>query len=552
MPNASIRDRTTRRRFLVQSSVASAGILLPRPVWALPAGTRQPAPDAPPPEASRAQQAVSASHVPGDEVVARTAVEAAVAAGAMYADARLVLYREEFVEIRDDHIASVRQSERYGLGVRVIADGGWGFAASPHVEKDAAATLAKRAVDIAKRNGALLRSLGQKTVEWVEAPVAQGHWIAPHEIDPFAVSVQEKADLLLSATREALAVPGVRYAMAGVHSVLEDKLFISSEGARVHQIVPRIEPYLTATAIDAQRGRFAERQHDSAPMQAGWEYVTGLDLRAAAQVVASEALQKLYAADVEPGVRHLVLAPSNLWLTIHESIGHATELDRVMGFESNFAGSSYIKPTDVGSLRIGNERVNFMADRTQPGGLATVGWDDDGVRCGRWPLVRDGIFVGWQTTRDQAGWVNEATSRGCGYGQGYEGVAFQRMPNVSLQPGPENHTTEDLINATEDGVLVTGRGSWSIDQQRYNFQFSGQMFWEIKRGRLTRPLRNVAYQSNTLEFWQSCDMLGGEGTYRLGGSFNDGKGEPHQSNAVSHGCPPARFKANIVNTGDER
>jgi TldD protein len=379
----------------------------------------------------------------------------------------------------------------------------------------------------------------------------KGTWVSPHARDPFAVSPADKAALLLRATAAALGVKGVKHAKAGVTSVREDKIVLTSEGSRVHQIALRIVPELDATAVDRKRGRFAKRDHEAAPMLAGWEYVEELDLPGAAPQIATEALQKLHAPPVEPGKMNVILAPSNLWLTIHESVGHPTELDRALGLEANFAGTSFLKVADTGKLGYGSDRVHLVADRTQPGGLATVAWDDECVASQRWDLVRGGKFVGWQTTREQAGWIGEAASRGCSYGQGYGGVPFQRMPNVSLQPGSEGHTTEDLINATEKGVLVSGRGSWSIDHQRHNFQFGGQMFWKIEKGRLRGVLRDVAYQANTLEFWKSCDMLGGKGTYRLGGSMGDGKGEPSQSNAVSHGCPPARFTATVIRTGGD-
>jgi len=538
-----------RRDFLALSGLATASLLLPGRAWAMPAGAKQPAPASPPPQGGNASAALSASRVPADLPVAKKAIEAAIAAGASYADARLVVYRTESIGVRDDHVQAVSNNEDYGIGVRVIADGGWGFAAAPRVDEKTAVALAKTAVDSAKRSGAMLKSLGKPPVEWVKAPVAKGSWVAPFEVDPFEVSLADKAALLIEASKAVMSTPGVAHASGGISIVGEDRAFVSSEGAEVHQIAYRIAPRLTATAVSRRLGRFANRDLEVMGMQAGWEYVTGLDMLGHAPDIAQDVLRKLHAAPVAPGERAVILAPSNLWLTIHESIGHPTELDRAMGLEADKAGTSFLRPDDAGSRKIAAKGVNLVADRTQPGGLATVGWDDDGVQTGRWDIVRDGTFVGWQTTRDQAGWAGEAQSRGCSYGQRYSGVAFQRMPNISLQPGTEGYTTEDLINATEDGVLVTGRGSWSIDQQRYNFQFSGQMFWEIKRGRLTRPLRDVAYQANTVDFWNSCDMIGGKGTYRLGGTFGDGKGQPMQSNAVSHGCPPARFQANIVNTG---
>ncbi len=530
---------------MVKAGFASAGALLPRSrVWAAPAFREPAAPQAPPP-ADQSLALLAASRLLVDEALALRAVEVAQKAGASYADARLVLWHRENISVRDDHIAGVGASEEYGIGIRVLVGGAWGFAAAPTVDRRTVDRLAKNAVAMAQRNAKLRRS----PIELAPVPVVQGTWVAPFEIDPFTVPLKEKADMLLRAANAALRVPGISHVNARSLAVREEKLLVTSEGSRTHQVFFRVMPGLTASAVDVRRARFASRNHEVAPMLAGWEHVRGANFVDEAPRIAHEALQKLHAATVEPGLKTVILAPSNLWLTIHESIGHSTELDRALGMEANFAGTSFIKPETTGDLRIGAPQVNFFADRTQAGGLATTAWDDEAVAAGRWPIVQDGILVGWQTTRELASAIGEQASRGCSYADSYDSIAFQRMPNISLQPGKEGYTTEDLINATDDGILVTGRGSWSIDQQRYNFQFGGQTFWEIKNGRLRRPLRDVAYQSNTIEFWNSCDMIGGPGTYRLGGSFSDGKGEPGQSNAVSHGCPPARFKANVLNTG---
>jgi TldD protein len=544
---------STRREFLAVSGLGTAGLLCPGSLlWAAPPGARKPAPASSPPTDRATQEAIGRSPVPADEPLALAALEAAREAGASYADARLVRWRRERLSVRDRRVDGVSRGDEYGIGVRVIADGAWGFAATHQVDRASVIATARKAVQGAKAGASLSSNLGAPPVELSSETVGKGVWVAPHDRDPFEVPIGDKADLLLAATAGALAVPGVAHADASVMSVTEDKLFVSTEGSRVHQIFHRIMPSLSATAVDRRHGLFARRDHEAAPMLAGWEYVEGLKLPEAAARVGREVLQKLHAPSVEPGTMHAVLAPSNLWLTIHESIGHPTELDRALGLEADFAGTSFIRPDDAGKLRIGSDLVEILADRTQPGGLATTAWDDDGVPAQRWPIVKKGEFVGWQTTRDQAAWIGEAHSRGCSYGQGYKGVAFQRMPNVSLQPGKEGYTTEDLVNATENGVLISGRGSWSIDHQRYNFQFSGQMFWKIERGRIVHPLRDVAYQANTVDFWRSCDMIGGKGTYRLGGSFNDGKGQPGQSNAVSHGCPPARFTVDVINTGGDK
>jgi TldD protein len=544
---------TTRRNFLAVSGAVSAGLLLPgRAFAAMPPGARRPAPDGAPPTADATTSALDGSRLLTDERLAKLAVERAQKGGATYADARLVLWRRERVGVRDDHISDVSRTEDYGIGVRVIVDGGWGFAATNVLDRRSVTAVAKQAVETAKINAKLLREVGGDPVELAPTPAVQGKWVSSFEVDPFTIPIGDKAELLLEATRGLLAVPGVRFGRGRLYAVREEKLLVTSEGSRIHQLYFRTVPGLTATAVDGKRGRFASRGHEASPMLAGWEYIDGLDLPASARAIGEEAVQKLHAHSVEPGKRQVILAPSNLWLTIHENIGHPTELDRSMGFEADFAGTSFIRPDDAGKLQIGSDIVDLIADRTQPGGLATTGWDDEGVPAQRWPMVENGKFVGWQTTRDQVAWIGAKASLGCSYANGFGNFQFQRMPNISLQPGPEGYSTEDLINATDDGILITGQGSWSIDHQRYNFQFGGQFFWEIKNGRLKRPLRDVAYQSNTTEFWTSCDMLGGEGTYRLGGSFGDGKGQPGQSNSVSHGCPPARFEVNIVNTGEDK
>jgi TldD protein len=537
---------TSRRGFLVTGGTLSAGLLLPRDLWAGVPGARKPAPGVVPTAAS--PDPLAGSRIASEAKFAERAVAVATEAGASYADARLVLWKRERIVDRDDHDQQISRSEEYGLGVRVIADGAWGFAASEKVDAKEAVRLATLAVSTAKAHA----KLRAEPVEWAPAPIARGTWVSPHRVDPFSIPAKDKAELLIAASQAAMGVAGVRFASAGVHCVREEKLFVSSEGARTHQLFFRVMPRLSATAVDRRRGRFSKRDHEIQPMLAGWEHVTDSDLVAAAPEIASDARMKLEAKSVEPGKRTVILAPTNLWLTIHESIGHPTELDRAIGLEANYAGTSFITPDQTNKLKFGSKLVRVAADRTQPGGLATTAWDDDGVGSQRWKIIDEGRFVGWQTTRDQAAWIGEKASRGCSYGDSYASVAFQRMPNISLQPGKDGHTTEDLINATDDGILISGRGSWSIDHQRHNFQFGGQFFWEIKNGRLTRPLRDVAYQAKTVDFWRSCDMIGGQGTYRLGGSFSDGKGEPGQSNAVSHGCPPARFEVNIVNTGGDR
>ena len=482
---------------------------------------------------------------PGLEDVVKRALGAATKAGASYADVRLVRKRTERVSCREDRIEGVGSNEEYGIGVRVIAKGAWGFAASPLVTVAQAEKTAGQAVAVALANASLM----SRPVTLAPVPANVDVWRTPFVKDPFKIPLEDKAELLLAINKAAMAVKGVKFVQSSYAAIAEWKLFASTDGAFIEQEITRIGPGYSVTAVDDKRGEFESREHDLPPMQAGWEYVEGSTLLADARRIAEEAVEKLKAPSVAPGKRDLILDPANLWLTIHESIGHPTELDRAMGYEANFAGTSFATPDKLGKLRIGAQILTFYADKTTPGGLATCGYDDDGVATQRWNLVENGIFVGYQTTREQAGWIGEKASRGTCYADSYGSFPFQRMPNISLAPSPRERSLDEIIAATDDGVLVAGRGSWSIDHQRLNFQFGGQTFWEIKKGKKTRMLRDVAYQANTLEFWSACDLIGGTSSWELHGSFSDGKGEPSQSNSVSHGCPPARFKKqNILNT----
>lgn len=473
------------------------------------------------------------------------ALDAAKKAGASYCDVRIHRRRNESVSVRDDHVEGVGDNESYGVGVRVLVDGAWGFCATSRVQVKDAQGAAKTACDIARANAKVLTT----KVELAPNPAHVDVWQTPLEKDPFKIPIADKAELLLDVTQELLKVPGVKYASAQLESRLEWKLFANSEGALIEQSITRIGPFYSATATDEKTGDFETRAWDGQPRQAGWEWLEQSRFRDDARRVGEEVVQKLKSPSVsELGKKHLILAPSNLWLTIHESVGHPTELDRALGYEANFAGTSFATPDKLGKLKYGSDLVTLYADKTTPGALATVGYDDDGVRTGRWNLVEKGLFVGYQTTRDQAGWIGEKASRGCCYAQDHKSVPFQRMPNVSLQPGKQDLGMKDLIAATDDGIVVTGTGSWSIDHQRYNFQFTGQMFHEVKKGKITRTLKDVGYQSNSIEFWSSLDLLGGPTEWAIGSAFDDGKGEPMQSNPVSHGCPPARFKANVLNT----
>jgi TldD protein len=332
-------------------------------------------------------------------------------------------------------------------------------------------------------------------------------------------------------------------------SVREEKYFASSEGSKIWQEITRIDPSTHVTITDSSKGEFASRALFALPQGKGYEYVEQYPYKEEIAQAVAEATEKLSAKSVEAGKYDLILHPTHLWLTIHESIGHPTELDRIMGYEANFAGTSFIHKEDLNRLSFGSDRVNIVADRTQDGALATVGFDDDGVPAQAHDIIKQGELVGFQTTREQAKMIGEERSRGESYAQGWWNVPFQRMPNVSLKPSEMKRSLNDLIADTEDGILIKGNSSYSIDHQRYNFQFTGQVAYEIKKGKLGGMLRDVAYQATTLEFWKRCEAICDKSEYMLGGAMNDGKGEPMQSNPVSHGCAPAKFShINVINT----
>jgi TldD protein len=477
--------------------------------------------------------------------LADAALASAKKAGASYADIRINRYRNQFIFTRDRRVQNIVNTEDYGFGVRVIVDGTWGFASSSLVTKEEIARVAGQAVGIARAN----KKINGEPVKLAPVEAYQANWNTPVKKNPFEMPLQPKLDLLLQINDEALSVQGASFVSASMLFVNEQKYFASTEGSHIEQSLIRSYPNFSVTAVDKASGKFYSRAALTAPMGMGYEYIESYPLLEEARVAATEAVAMHKAKPAPAGQKTLILHPTNLWLTIHESVGHSTELDRALGYEANYAGTSFLTVDKLGKFEFGAKLVNIVADKTQEDAIATCGYDDDGVKTTEWHLIKDGTFVDYQTTRDQAHLINQKASHGCSYADSWGSIPFQRMPNVSLQPGEKDLTENDIIGATDDGVYVKGDGSYSIDHQRYNFQFSGQTFWEVKNGKITTQLRDLAYQSNTPDFWKSCEMLGGRSTYRLGGAFSDGKGQPGQSNSVSHGSPITRFaRANILNT----
>ncbi|MGC1584767.1 MAG: TldD/PmbA family protein, partial [Rhodomicrobium sp.] len=466
--------------------------------------------------------------------------------GAAYADIRIGRDRSESLFAREDKLQHFNATLSAGFGVRVLLDGSWGFAAS----RIASEAELSRAVAQAVENARAARLLQIQPIVLEEIPAYQDDWIMPVAQDPFAVPVEEKAAKLLGINAAALKA-GADFCSSGLWMVREKKLFMSSRGSRIHQTRVRLFPQFTVTAVDKQSGKFATRDSLIPPRAAGWEYVSGYDGEAEAALAAAQAREKLAAKPVEPGVYDLVIAPSNLWLTIHESVGHSTELDRALGWEADFAGTSFVTPDMLDALQFGSPMMTVIADRSQEGGLATIGYDDDGVRTegAEFPIVEKGIFKNYQMAAGQARFIGRKQSNGCAYADSPTAFPIQRMPNISLQPGQDDTTLDDLISGVERGIFISGAGSWSIDQQRDNFQFGGQLFWEIKNGKLGPMLRAVAYQARTVPFWNSLDRIGGKATYELGGAFTCGKAQPMQLAPVSHGAVPARFRGvTVLNT----
>ena len=457
--------------------------------------------------------------------------------GASYADIRINRYRRESITTREQQVQNVSRSTSYGFGVRVLVNGAWGFAASNLVEPAAARTAAEQAVAIAKANAIL----ATRKITLAHADRTVTTWTSAFKKDPFEVPLETKIAFLLKLNQTAL-VPGVSFVTSQILFADEQKYFASSEGSRITQRLIRTYPQFQTTATDRASGDFQTRPVVDRAKLMGYEYVEEYPWLADAEKAGHEVVEKLRAKPVSAGRYDIVVDPSQLFLAIHESVGHSTELDRALGYEANSAGTSFLKPTDAGTLRFGSNIVNIVGDRTQPGGLATTGYDDEGVKADRWHIVRDGIFVAWQTTRELAPQIGQTKSHGCLHCDSWASVPFPRMPNVSLQPAEKQVSLDDLFADIKRGLYVVGRGVSSIDQQRYNFQFGGGVIREIRDGKLGAMVKDAAYQSRTPDFWASCDGIGGPSLYQLWGTAADGKGEPGQTNHVSHGCPPARFR----------
>ncbi len=479
-------------------------------------------------------------------------MSAAITAGASYADLRVHCVTTEIVQLRDGELETAVVNREIGLAVRVIVDGTWGFASHAELDPDVAAETARRAVQVATT----LASLNAERIELAAEPVySDVSWVSDYRVDPFALGNGDKIAVLGEYSGRLLAADGVDHVSAGLYAAKEQTFYADTFGSSITQQRVRVQPTLEAVTVDAAAGTFDTMRTLAPPTARGWEYVASDDTWNWTDELAqlpSLLAEKAKAPSVTAGPTDLVIDPSNLWLTIHESIGHATEYDRAIGYEAAYAGTSFATPDKLGNMRYGSPVMTVTADRTVEHGLASIGFDDEGVQAQRWDLVRDGIFVGYQLDRVFAPRLGVGRSNGCSYADSPHHVPIQRMANVSLQPGTDDLSTDDLIARVQDGIYIVGDKSWSIDMQRYNFQFTGQRFFRIRGGRLDGQLRDVAYQATTTDFWGSMEAVGGPATWRLGGAFNCGKAQPGQVAAVSHGCPSALFRGvNVLNTRTE-
>jgi TldD protein len=474
--------------------------------------------------------------------------------GVSHADFRFERIRHQHLGVRDGVLQGAADTEDLGFAVRVVHRGAWGFAAGVILTPEEATAVAERAVAVA----VVAAEMTTSPVEIAPEPVhADVEWVSAYDVNPLEVPTAEKAAVLIDWTERLRSHAVVEHATASLQQVQENKYYADLSGTRTTQQRVRMQPHFEAMGTDQATGVFDSMSTIAPPVGRGWEYLTDgtYDWDAELAEVPELLAEKLAAPSVEAGTYDLVIHPSNLWLTIHESIGHATELDRALGYEANYAGTSFATYDQLGSLQYGSPVMNVTGDRTVAHGLASVGYDDEGVATQSWDIVRDGVLVGYQLDRAMGhlkAELNEGRSNGCAYADSPGHIPIQRMANVSLQPAPDDVSTEDLIGRVERGLYVVGDKSWSIDMQRFNFQFTGQRFFRIEDGRLAGQVRDVAYQATTTDFWGSMEAVGGQDTWVLGGAFNCGKAQPGQVAAVSHGCPTALFRdVRILNTTDE-
>lgn len=480
-----------------------------------------------------------------DKELARYALDLAVRRGASYCDVRIVATTHEYIEVKNGEVKSVSSDFNIGMGIRVLVNGAWGFAGNPDLKKTKVGIAVDRAFDIARASSTVLFD------PIILAPQAaiRATWATPVEIDPFSISLEDKLKVLFAADESMRKVEGVKVATSSMDMYRQEKFFVNSAGSEIFQTIIQTGGGISAAAVG--EGDVQTRSYPSSfrgqYSSAGYELINSINLPANAQKIAEEAVALLKAPQCPAATKTIILGESQLALQIHESCGHPTELDRVLGMEANFAGTSFMTKDLVGNLQYGSSIVNITSDGTEHGGLGTFGYDDEGVPAQRFHLIKDGLFVGYQTSRETASAMGQA-SNGTMRAESWNDIPLIRMTNISLQPG--EWELDDMIASTEDGLFLTTNRSWSIDDKRLNFQFGTEIGWLIKNGKLTEMVKNPTYGGKTPEFWNSCDAIAGGKYYGLWGTPNCGKGQPMQTMRVGHGASYARFRNVKVGVGN--
>jgi TldD protein len=471
-----------------------------------------------------------------DDVV-RLALDTAVQRGAEYADARLVESRREDIHVKDGEVGALDRSESVGLGVRVLVRGGWGYAATDELTREGVSACAARAVEIGHASTGVLRD----RVRLAPEPPHHAVWSSDCAVDPFTIPLERKLDLLTRCSAATRGVRGVTTAESFLSFLRRRTRFLSSEGADLDQTSTRSGGGLVALAVSGEGvQRRSYPQSEGFFLSRGYEFIDEIPWLENAGRIGEEAVALLTADPCPQGELDVILEGSQLALQIHESCGHPTELDRALGMEANYAGTSFLTTEKLGALQYGSSGVTLMADATLPHGLATFGYDDEGVAAQRWPIVNAGRFEGYLTSRETAHRIGEPRSRGCVRADGWHHIPMIRMVNLSLMPG--SGSFEDLLADSDSAIYMETNRSWSIDQLRYNFQFATEIAWEIKKGKRVRMLRNPTYQGITTGFWNSCDFVCGPEAWKPWSVMNCGKGQPGQVAEMTHGAAPARFR----------
>jgi TldD protein len=475
--------------------------------------------------------------------LAQRAIERLEDLGAEYGDARLETATTEFLAFRNGkpHEASLKNRE--GIGVRVLVSGRWGFASSSGLEASEVDSVVERAVEVARSGG----RVSGPSVQLAPLDPQSGHYEGPCTKNPFEVPRERKLELLTRAAENLHAPSEVTMSYASLWFERNNRVFASLEGSLVSSTLIYSYPFLHANAV--YRGDAQSRNLHCGARIAGFEWIEDMGIPGVAERIAEEAVMKVRAEEGPTGTMDLILDGTNLSLTMHESVGHPTESDRAIGWEANMAGRTFLSLSDQGSFQYGSSLVNILADNTLPYGLASWGWDDDGVPGQKWHIIKDGMFQEFGSVRETADLIGVKRSRGCCRAQDFSHFQINRQPNFYMVPSSQPVSEDDLIADTKHGIYIEGRGSYSIDQVRMNFQFGGDFFWEIRNGKKVRPLKKVIYGSTTPDFWRSCDGIADERSFRTMGLLTCGKGEPVQAGRMTHGSSTARFRGIEVRGG---